>query len=635
MSQSVFGPMRVPRLLVLFALSALALLPSRALAQQPATLTGKVTAESGQPLASAGVIIEQLSAGAVTRPDGSYTIIVPGARVPSGPVTVTARLVGYKARSAQVDLSTGSAAQDFVLPDNPLQLGELVVTGAGTVSEVEKLGTGRSSVDSLTLIRSSEPNVVSALAAKAPNVTIVSSSGDPGASSHIQIRGQTTISAGSGISGADAQPLFIVDGVPVDNNISYNNPNFSSVNSSAAPSNRAIDINPNDIENVEVLKGAASGAIYGSRAGQGVVIITTKRGRPGPTKYSLRSSISVDEVGQLPELQSKYGLGRAGVTPACVAGAAPNCAVGFADAGSWGPEIPAGTPTFSHAGEMFQTGHTFDNALTVSGGNDRTTFFLSGGVTAQNGTITGNNDKFDRISVRFNGSHRVFDNFKVGANIAYVDGAGGFITSRNSTDGLLLGAWRSPPNFDNKVYLDPVTGLHRAYRFPNPAAGSEQASRLYDNPFFVANESFNNSELGRTFGGINLELAALPWLSFNYSLGADYSNDERTQAWPWSTSNTTVVGVNGVGGVNAGYIKSFQIDHNLTATATLQGEPRLQRLRHGGAEPQLQHLSDPADAGNRADRSGAVQPRQHGGAAAALRLQADHPAGVVLRPGEC
>ncbi len=559
--------------MVLLISAAVALLPGQAIAQEQVTLTGRVTAESGQPLGSAGVIIEQLSAGGVTRPDGSYTIIVPGARVPSGPVTVTARLVGYRARSAQVNLSSGPAVQDFTLPDNPLQLGELVVTGAGTVSEVEKLGTGRSSVDSSTIVRSAEPNVVAALAAKAPNVSVVSSSGDPGASAHIQIRGQTTISAGSGISGADAQPLFIIDGVPIDNNISYNNPTFSSLNSSAAPSNRAVDINPNDIENVEVLKGAASGAIYGSRAGQGVVIITTKKGRPGPTKYSLRSSVSLDEVGRLPELQTKYGLGAAGATPACVAGAAANCFVGFAQSGSWGPEIPAGTPRFSHAGEMFQTGQTFDNALTVSGGNDRTTFFLSGGATTQRGTITGSNDKFDRISVRFNGSHRVFDNLKVGANIAYVDGGGGFITSRNSTDGLLLGAWRSPPSFDNTVYLDPTTGLHRSYRFPNPAAGSEQGSRLYDNPFFVANESFNRSEIGRTFGGINAEFAATPWLSFGYTLGADYSNDERTQAWPWSTSNTTVVGVNGVGGVNAGYIKSFQIDHNLTATARYRVSP--------------------------------------------------------------
>ena len=309
MEYSSFGRLRIRRLLVPLIVAVVALLPGQAAAQQPATLTGRVTAESGQPLGSAGVIIEQLSAGAVTRPDGSYTIIVPGARVPSGPVTVTARLVGYKARSAQVNLSSGPAVQDFTLPDNPLQLGELVVTGAGTVSEVEKLGTGRSSVDSLSIVRSGEANVVAALAAKAPNVSVVSSSGDPGASAHIQIRGQTTISAGSGISGADAQPLFIIDGVPIDNNISYNNPNFASVNSSAAPSNRAIDINPNDIENVEVLKGAASGAIYGSRAGQGVIIITTKRGRPGPTKYSLRSSASVDKVGRLPELQTKYGLG--------------------------------------------------------------------------------------------------------------------------------------------------------------------------------------------------------------------------------------------------------------------------------------------------------------------------------------
>ena len=567
MAPSLFDQLRVPRLVGLLLAAVVVLLPGQVLAQQPATLTGRVTAESGQPLGSAGVIIEQLSAGAVTRPDGSYTIIIPGARVPSAPVTVTARLVGYKARSAQVSLSTGSAVQDFTLPDNPLQLGELVVTGAGTVSEVEKLGTGRSSVDSLSLIRSAEPNVVSALAAKAPNVTVVSSSGDPGASTHIQIRGQTTISAGSGISGADAQPLFIVDGVPVDNSVSYNNPTFTSLNSSAAPSNRAIDINPNDIENVEVLKGAASGAIYGSRAGQGVVIITTKRGRPGPTKYSLRSSVSLDEVGRLPEFQTKYGLGTGGVGAACVAGGAVNCAVPFAQSGSWGPEIPAGSPTFDHSGEMFQTGHTFDNALTISGGNDRTTFFLSGGATNQRGIITGNNDKFERISVRFNGSHRVFDNLKVGANIAYVDGEGGFITSRNSTDGLLLGAWRSPPDFNNEQYLDSQFGLHRSYRFPNPGPGSEQVSRIYDNPFFVANESFNKSEVGRTFGGVNAEFTATPWLSFAYTLGADYSNDERTQAWPWSTSNSTVVGVNGVGGVNAGYVRSFQIDHNLTATA--------------------------------------------------------------------
>ena len=556
------------RQLLLALAAALALLPAVAGAQQPATLTGKVTSENGQPLASAGVIIEQLSAGAVTRPDGSYTILIPGARVPSGPVTVTARLVGYKARSAQVDLSAGSATQDFALPDNPLQLGEIVVTGAGTVSEVEKLGTGRSAVDSLTLVRSNESNVVNALAAKAPNVEVTSSSGDPGASSFIQIRGLTTITA------QDGQPLFVVDGVPVDNTISYNNPISGALNSSAAPPNRALDINPDDIENVEILKGAASGAIYGSRAGQGVILITTKHGRAGPTKYSLRSSISLDKHAQLPDFQTKYGLGSGGVSPACVAGGTTNCFVGFPSAGSWGPDLTlTGAPTFDHSAEMFQDGYTTDNNLTISGGNDRTTFFLSGGYNYDRGIIVGPNNKYRRISVRFNGSHRVFDNLKVGANVAYSDGDGGFVVSRNSTDGLLLGAWRTPPDFNNRPYLDPANGQQRSFRFPNPGPGAEQNTRGYDNPLFVANEAPANSQVGRTFGGINAEYSALSWLKFNYTLGVDYANDERTQGYPWSNSNTTVTGINGVGGVNAGYITTSQVDHNLTATATYKVSP--------------------------------------------------------------
>ena len=460
MVQALSGTARRP-LLGAWVLAALALLPGQTLAQQPATLTGRVTSESGQPLSSAAIVIEQLGAGAVTRADGSYTVLIPGARVPSGPVTVTARLVGFKARSAQVDLSSGSATQDFSLPDNPLQLGELVVTGAGTVSEVEKLGTGRSSVDSQAIVRSNESNVVNALAAKAPNVEVTSSSGDPGASSFIQIRGLTTITA------QDGQPLFVVDGVPVDNTISYNNIASGALNSSAAPPNRAIDINPDDIENVEILKGAASGAIYGSRAGQGVILITTKHGRPGPTKYSLRSSISLDQHGRLPDFQTKYGLGTGGVTPACVPGAAINCRVGFAAAGSWGPNLAGtGTPIFDHSAEMFQNGYTTDNNLTISGGNDRTTFFLSGGYNYDRGIVVGPNSKYQRISVRFNGSHRVFDNLKVGANVAYVAGDGGFVVSRNSTDGLLLGAWRTPIDYDNRQYLDPTNGQQRTYRFP-------------------------------------------------------------------------------------------------------------------------------------------------------------------------
>ncbi len=530
-------------------------------AQGGATISGRVTSDQGEPLAQASVLIERLGVGAITRGDGRYTLSLPAGRLTGDSVTLTVRLIGYKPQSVRLMLGPGEEERNFALAANPLQLGEIVVTGAGTVSEVEKLGTVRSFVDSTAITHSGEQNFSTALAAKAPGVVVTSSSGDPGASTFIQIRGLTTISA------QDGQPLLVVDGVPVGNSIDYNNPVSGALNSSAAPPNRAIDINPDDIENVEILKGAASGSIYGSRAGQGVILITTKHGRPGATRYSFRSSMSVDQHAQLPALQRKYGLGSGGVAPGCVSGGPTNCAVGFAAAGSWGPLLAPGTPTYNHASEMLQNGYTLDNALTVSGGNDRTTFFLSGGYSNDRGIVVGDNNKYRRISVRFNGSHRVFDNLKLGANLAYVDGSGGAVVSRNSTDGLMLGAWRTPPNFNNKPYLDPVTGLHRSYRFPNPGVGSEQTGRRYDNPFFVANEAKATTDVSRILGGITTEFTATPWLSFAHSLGWDYSNDERLQGFPWTTSNTTVAGTNGVGGVNAGYLKNSQLDHNLTGTA--------------------------------------------------------------------
>lgn len=537
-------------------------------AQGGATISGRVTSGNGEPLAQATVVIERLGVGAVTRGDGRYSIALPAARLTGDSVTLSARLIGYKPRSVPIVLVAGAIEHDFALAPNPLQLGEIVVTGVGTVTEVEKLGHVRSYVDSTAIVGSGEQNLVNALAAKAPGVSVTSSSGDPGASSYIQVRGLTTISA------SDGQPLMVVDGVPVDNSISYNNPINGALNSSAAPSNRAIDINPDDIESVEVLKGAASSAIYGSRAGQGVILINTKRGRAGPTRYSLRSSVSLDQAGKLPAFQRKYGLGTGGITPACVPGGAINCRVGFAQAGSWGPVLAPGTPTFDHSDEMFQDGYQVDDNLTVSGGNERTTFFLSGSYNNNRGIVVGPNSKYRRISVRLNGSHRLLDNLNVSANVAYVDGHGGAVTTRNSTDGLLLGAWRTPPEFNNQPYLDPASGLHRSYRFPNPGPGSEQVGRSYDNPFFVATESFATSDVSRVFGGVTTEFAALGWLTFHHTLGYDYSNDERTQAYPWSNSNTTITGINGVGGVNAGYIKVSQIDHTLTATGRYRLSPR-------------------------------------------------------------
>ncbi|HVE80312.1 MAG TPA: TonB-dependent receptor plug domain-containing protein, partial [Gemmatimonadaceae bacterium] len=483
----------------LLALAALALVPAAARAQEGATISGRVRGEAGQPLPSASVFLEGLNLGTLTREDGQYTLTVPGARAQGQRATLTARLIGYRPQSAQITLAAGAITQDFTLPSNPLQLGELVITGAGTSIEAEKLGSVRNAVSAEQITKAAEPNIVQALAAKAPNVNITQSSGEPGSSSYIVIRGLRTVNS-------SAQPLFVIDGVPVDNQ-SFSTSNFNPTDelgsgevSGTTQMNRAMDINPNDIENIEILKGPAAGAIYGARAGQGVILITTKKGRPGQTRYSLRSQWSFDDISQEYPLQTRFGQGRGGIAPA--ANECNDINATLRCLRSWGPELPAGTRVYDHSTEAFDTGVTSDNTLTVSGGNERTTFYFSGSYFDQSGIFVGPSNQFQRSTVRLNASHRMLENLNILANVQYADTRGDFIQRGNNANGLQLGLLRTPPEFNNLPYLDPVSGLHRSYRMQNAAPGTESQSRGFDNPFFILYEPVNRSMVGRVFGNV-------------------------------------------------------------------------------------------------------------------------------------
>src|SRR5437870_13801615 len=197
-----------PRRFTPFILSAFLALPALLAAQEPVTITGKVTSDAGQPLGQVEVAIPTMGLGALTKDDGRYAIVVPGARVSGQTVTLVARRLGYKSGTGQITLAPGGVTHDFSLATNPLQLGEVVVTGAGTSTEAQKLGNVRNHVDADLIQKASETNAVQALAGKAPNVTVVQQSGDPGAGSFINIRGISSILGST-------QPLFRVDGVPV------------------------------------------------------------------------------------------------------------------------------------------------------------------------------------------------------------------------------------------------------------------------------------------------------------------------------------------------------------------------------------------------------------------------------------
>jgi TonB-linked SusC/RagA family outer membrane protein len=529
-------------------------------AQNPVTINGRVTNDAGVALSYAEVAIPALGLGAVTRDDGRYAIFIPAARVSGQPVQVTARRLGFKPQTATVTLSQGVIDQNFALAPNPLQLGEIVVTGAGTATATEKLGNVRNTVQAEQIEKSNEANVVEALAAKAPNVFVSGQSGDPGASSFIQIRGVRTIVGNS-------QPLFVVDGVPINNaaksTSDFNPHDGGYAGEGTVVENRAIDINPNDIESVEILKGAAAGAIYGARAGQGVVLITTKAGHAGATHFSFRSSASFDNVNHFVALQTKYGQGRFGVHADTSPGGACDDPGNSICRRSWGPLLPAGTAVFDHSRELYTTGHVVENAMTISGGNDRTTFYLSGENLDNNGIFIGNHDEFNRTTLRFKGSHRPMESLKLSANLAYADTRGHFIQRGNNVNAVQIPALRTPPEFNNLPFLDPVFHQHRSYRFQHPTATTLSSDRGFDNPFFALNEQTNLSNVGRVFGNVGAEYLPLPWLKLNYTLGADYTSDERLEGCPISSSD-----VCNLGRVIEGKIVNYQIDHNLTGTAS-------------------------------------------------------------------
>lgn len=543
---------------------ALAFAPTLALAQA-AIVTGRVTAADRGAVSDVAVTIPALGVGAVTSDDGRYTITIPGARVTGQSVTLTARRIGYRVQSVQITLNPGTVAQDITLGANPLQLGEVIVTGAGTTSTIERLGSVRNVVSPELIQKANEPNLVQALAGKAPNVLVSQSAGDPGANSRIQIRGLRTLNG-------NTEPLFVIDGVPVTN-YTFSTTNFNVIDAggtgvggqdvggefegTSAP-NRMIDINSDDIENVEILKGSAAAAIYGARAANGVILITTKHGHGGATRYQLRSSFSNDQVTRDYPLQTTYSQGRFNVSSLpCENIGKSSCTR------SWGPAIAAGTPIFDHATEAFRSGHIADNTLTVSGGSDRTTFFLSGGSLRNQGVFVGPNNFFNRSTVRLNATHKLTEGLQLGGNFSYADTRGHFTQRGNNVNGLLLGLFRTPPEFNNTLFLDPTSGLHRSYRLQNPAVTTAGQSRGFNNPFYTLNEELNQQQAARSFGNVTADYKATEWLKFNYSLGADYTNDERLEGCPAECSDVAAGGR-----ITEGKVVNYQIDNSLTASAT-------------------------------------------------------------------
>jgi len=540
---------------------ALALAPAMSGAQElgpTIQLHGTVRSVEGQPLGFAQIAITSMNLVTQSRDDGRYILNIPAAAATGQTVQITVRSLGFKAQTKSLVLTPPLADLDFSLESNPLRLGEVVVTGAGTTREVQKIANARSSVDSSAISRSNEANVVDAISAKAPGVNVTSNAGDPGASASIYIRGQNTI-------GRPSEPLFVVDGVPIDNStttVAALDPQTGGPQGGVASPNRAIDINPDDIASIEILKGAAAGAIYGARAGQGVILITTKSGRSGKTTTTFRSQYGLTDVPNFVPLQRSFGEGTGGVADPCSSGAdGPSC---FTDGFSWGERLGASTPTYNHADEVFQTGPMTDNTLSISGGDQKTTFFASGGYTDQNGVVIGPHNYLHRTAVRLKADHEVLPNVRLNGNVEFANTTQDAVQKGYNYSSITWTSWLTPPDFNNAEYLDPKYGQQRSFRFPFPTPADAASTRGYDDPFFSALTNQSTTNTNRVVGSIGATWQTFSWLRFAYTLGVDYAHDARIQAAPIGNSQTALP----TGQVIGLDLDNFQLDHNLNATAS-------------------------------------------------------------------
>ena len=499
-------------------------------------ISGVVLDENGGPLPGANVVIENTSTGVSTDFDGNFTI-----NANSGQVLVIS-YIGYN--SEYITVGNQDSITVSLQLDNELE--EVVVTALGFAAVRDQQGSTSSVIATDDVIRSAEPTVVNALSGKASGVRITRSNGDPGAGSTIRIRGANTIDG-------SIQPLIIVDGVPMDNTTSYaGGNNITGSNGGVTQGSRLNDINPNDIESVQVLKGASAGALYGSKAANGVVVITTKKGSRGEAKITFKSSYSFDEISERIEMQDTWGQGRSGV-------------FGTNRAESWGDWIPGrsgsmdtyksgafftaengtvykaiddknSTQTYvdENFDSVFGTGHALQNDLTISGGGDNSTYFFSLGHLDQDGMIK--NATYERTNARLNYEAKLNDKITLSSKMAYTFTKSNRIQQSSNVSGLMLGLLRTPPDFDGRDYKGTYTSsggteyVNRGRSYRKPIGQSSNQS--YTNPLWTVNEQTSLTKVNRITVTPQLTIKPTNWFSVIARGNVDVADDKRTYFFP-------------------------------------------------------------------------------------------------------
>ena len=530
------------------------------------SIEGSVTDSNGSPLAGANVVLDGTSVGAASGADGTYQINIPSGTVEGQTVTLVTSYIGYKSQSANVDVPTsGTVTMNFSLEVDAIGLQAISVTALGFEANRDQQGSTSSSIDAGDMARSGESLLANSLAAKASNVIVNPSAGDPGASTSIKIRGANTISGSN-------QPLIIVDGMPINNSTTYGGGNniTGGRTGGATQQSRINDVNANDIASVEVLKGASAAALWGSRAANGVIVIKTKDGSTGKMKMSYKRTESFDEIHERIPMQDTYGQGRNG-SPYTSKGAYAAYAESWgdkiadrkggadvvdADGAYWVDEDGTfkaykiieknSTETYVNKNwdAVFTTGRFTQDDFQVSGGDATKTYLFSYGRLRQDGIIRGS--FYDRDNFRLNTKFKLSDKVTMNSKAGYTYSNSNRIQQSSNTAGLMLGLLRTAPDFDNTYYKGSYysNGVeykkrHRSYR----KYYGNSTNPTYNNPLWTVNEQESLTNVNRLMMSNEMNYTPREGTDVVLRAGIDTYTDNRDWFFPMGSAGDRVGGV--------------------------------------------------------------------------------------------
>lgn len=538
---------------------------------QERSVSGKVTAtEDGSNLPGVNVVLKGTTTGTVTDAEGRYTVAVSG----DNP-TLVFSFIGLTTYEVAVGERT---IVDVQLEQDVRQLTEVVVTSLGMEREKKSLGYSVATVSGENIGQRSEPDPLRALQGKMPGVNITGAGGAPGQSTKINIRGMSSFTG-------NTQPLFIVDGIPFDNSTNSTDPTGTTTSSGSNTvfSNRAFDLDPNNIESISVLKGAAASALYGSRATNGVVVVTTKASRKNSRKgleVTYNGGLNFEELSGIPDYQDVYTQGsnqvyngtfignwgapfpdhvdeineKYGTNYTKIYGAYPDgqpYPEGYApnpiniynpnvfpdfvqqytrtDNGQTvGVSAPYKIEPHDIIGGFFKTGKVLENAIQISSGSEKASINAGFSRMDQEGIVP--NSEVDRTTLSFGGNGQLANGLFVSGTVNYANinqqspqSGGSAFNDYFSQGGSFIGA----TSIYSRLFYLPRNFDLNGLPFENPVNGNNIFYRALDNPHWIAKYNLYNSKVNRVYGNITTGYDVTEWLNLTFKGGVNTYSESR------------------------------------------------------------------------------------------------------------